>query len=217
MAYVWGAIIGGVIVSSLLSKASGDQPVLVGALGAIAGLFVVHLLRGLRRSNTSGSEPTRTEGPGTDPSVDRRQPMAAPRANDQASPAGDAEMSDLIALADRLAGLFPGWDARITQFSDSLRVVQIDHYPGVSTMLFALVDDAWVALSLLLDSSGEPIPGGPAPAPLGTRRDQLTDTVARIVAAEVDAYRRAGEPDSALDSEMQNHAAWALRFLTTHR
>ncbi|GAB2752527.1 hypothetical protein GCM10027039_08130 [Terrabacter koreensis] len=220
MAYIWAAIIGGVIVSSMLSQASGDQPVLVGGLGAIAGMFVLMVVRAVRTSpapsdHRSGS-PVRPPQASTEPSLDARTFRAA--TSPQSS--GERDMLALKELADRLAHLYPGWDARITQFDRSLHAVQIDHFPGLSTVLFTLVNEEWSVLPLLLDSSGEPIPGGPQPHPLGTRRDQLDETVVRIIRAEVDAYRRTAHPDSSphasldISQAMRQRATEALRFLT---
>ena len=215
MAYLWAAIIGGVIVSAMLSQASGDQPVLVGVLGAIAGMFVLMVIRASRAVHGArfgySSDSTASQH--------RRFPdsmtlQAAARVHSKE----EQEMPALRALTDRLASLYPGWDARITQFDNAIRAVQIDHFPGLSTVLFTLVDGKWAVLPLLLDSSGEPIPGGPEPHALGTGRDQLDETVARIVRAEVEAYQRTAQPDSNhhasrdVSIAMRQRALEALRF-----
>ena len=216
VAYVWAAIIGGVLVSAALADASGDQPILVGVLGGALGLLGLFAWRVIR-----GSPPPKPRPAGSRvlhdslPSLPKAEP-GQPSIHQAGS---DRELRLLIALTDRLAPLFPGWDARVTQLGDSTRGVQIDHFPGASTVLFVLVDGQWIAMAFVLDPSGEPLPGTGGPTPLGTSQIELDETVVRIVRAEVDAYRRVAQPQSSphasgeVSQMMRTHAAQALRSL----
>ncbi|QDO89937.1 hypothetical protein FNH13_17710 [Ornithinimicrobium ciconiae] len=100
-------------------------------------------------------------------------------------------------LVEKLGPLCSFWDVGLVDMQRD-RAVVVHTYPGITETLYMVIDGFWYAWSFLLDSNGNPIPGGPPPAPLHVVGRDIDEAVSRIVLVHVHTYRQAlaARPDA---------------------